>query len=388
MTKQVLQNNFMQQFSKQPTACYFSPGRINLIGEHIDYNGGLVLPCAISLGTYAAIAPRNDQKLQLYSANFPDDILTIDLQNLSTKAQGLWSDYVIGVCRGLQQQGYQLPHGFDIFIQGDLPASAGLSSSASLELLIGMIFREQFGWDLSLEQLAQLGQKAENDFVGVNSGIMDQFAVALGKENNALILNTATLAYDYVPLDLKDYCIVIMNSKQPRQLANSKYNQRRNECEMALQLLQAKLAIAQLCELTPERLDEYGYLFADPLLFKRARHVVWENNRTLNAQKALQQHDLATFGRLLNASHYSLQQDYEVTGVALDCLVTTAWQQPETIGARMTGAGFGGCAIALVAQAGVDHFVQTVGEQYQQAIGHEADFYIAHVANGPYQLKD
>lgn len=388
ITPATLTNAFVEQFAQQPTNFYFAPGRINLIGEHLDYNGGMVLPCAISLGTYAAIRPRTDQKWRLYSKNFATSgICELDLANLHLLKDNTWLNYVVGTLELLLRQKFQLTHGFDILIQGDLPNSAGLSSSASLELLLGIICQSQFNLSISLQQLALNGQQVENAFIGVNSGIMDQYAVALGRKQQALLLDTKTLTYQYVPVNLGNYQVVIMNSNQPRALAGSKYNERRNACETALNLLQTQLSIQTLCEVTPQQLDEYSYLLVDADVLSKARHVVWENQRTLQAQTALQQQDLTTFGHLLNASHVSLEQDFAVSGMALDTLVHAAWQFG-ALGARMTGAGFGGCAIAIVSKEQTPEFIQQVGQTYQQTMHQTADFYVAEIADGPHEIKE
>ncbi|WP_317619051.1 galactokinase [Bombilactobacillus folatiphilus] len=388
MTIATLQTNFEQRFQVSPQTFYFAPGRINLIGEHLDYNGGYVLPCAISLGTYAAVGKRDDSLMRVYSQNFADSgIGQIDLQNLQLPAQENWLRYVQAMIQVLVQQGHPLAHGLDILIQGDLPNSSGLSSSASLELLIGTILNQEFQLQIEPEQLARDGQIVENDYLGVNSGMMDQYAIALGQKDQALLLNTKTLTYEYVPLQLHDHQIIIMNTNQPRTLAGSQYNQRRKDCETALKILQQHVKIADLCDLTPAQLDEYSSLLTQPPLLTRVQHAVSENQRVLRAKQVLQQGDLNTFGRLLNASHVSLEQDFEVSGEALDTLVHAAWQQG-ILGARMTGAGFGGCAIALVPQKQVADFIAQVGQIYQAKMGRSADFYVAQSAAGPRLIQE
>lgn len=387
MTTPDLTAGFTAAFSTAPTHTYFAPGRINLIGEHTDYNGGHVFPCAISLGTYAAVAPNAVNAFRLTSGNFPaNGTITLPLAELTGPKDNQWTDYFKGMAQGLAKRG-DFTHGLDIYIEGTLPNGAGLSSSASIELLSGTILSTEFGLAVPTLDLVKLGQQVENHFVGVNSGIMDQFAVGMGQVNTALLLNTNTLDYEPVPLDLGDNVIVIMNTNKRRALTDSKYNERRSECEAALARLQTKLPIHSLGELDADTFDEYSYLIYDDTLIRRARHAVLENQRTLAAATKLKAGDLAGFGRLVSASGVSLAYDYAVTGVELDTLVKAALQQPGVLGARMTGAGFGGCAIALVNQANVAAFTQAVGAAYEAAIGYAADFYVAEIAAGPKQLS-
>ncbi|MDF7639642.1 galactokinase [Lactobacillus sp. ESL0791] len=388
MNKEELTAAFTAVYHEQPQGFYFSPGRINLIGEHTDYNGGHVFPCAISLGIYGAASPRKDEQFHFYSANFAKlGVVTANLHDLKYVKEDSWANYAKGMIHFLQEIGAQFSHGLNIYVSGNIPDGAGLSSSAALEMLIGVIMQDQFNLPLKRLDLVKLGVKTENDFIGVNSGIMDQFAVGMGQENRAILLDTNTLDYQMVPLDLQDNVIVIMNTNKRRELADSKYNERRSECERALVQLQAGVKIKTLGELTPSQFDEYTYLIADETLLKRARHAVWENERTLRAEKLLQQGQLAEFGRLVNASHVSLEYDYEVTGKELDTLVHTAWQQQGVLGARMTGAGFGGCAIALVNKANVAEFEQRVGNKYEQVIGYAPSFYLAEISAGTSVLK-
>ena len=383
MKVEALKQAFSKVYHEKPTGCYFSPGRINLIGEHTDYNGGHVFPCAISLGIYGAASPRTDQKFCFYSANFEKQgIIEADLKELSFVAEDSWANYAKGMLLFLLKSGAKITHGLNIYINGNIPDGAGLSSSAALEMLIGVIVQDQFKLTIDQLELVKMGVKTENDFIGVNSGIMDQFAVAMSKQNYAILLDTEKIKYEYVPLDLKDNVIVIMNTNKKRTLADSKYNERRSECEKGLKILQEKLAINSLGELNSLTFDEYSYLFTDEKLLKRCRHAVLENERTLNAKTALGKGDLNEFGRLMNASHVSLENDYEVTGKELDTLVHTAWQQPGVLGARMTGAGFGGCAIALVAKKHVEDFQEQVAAAYEQVIGYQPSFYLAATADG------
>lgn len=383
MDKQTLITEFTKIYTTQPTAEYFSPGRINLIGEHTDYNGGHVFPCAISLGIWGAAAKRADRKLRFYSGNFPDlGVVEADLDTLEFVKDDSWSNYAKGMIKFIQAAGHQLDVGLDIYINGNIPNGSGLSSSAALEMLIGLIVDDQFDLGIERLDLIKLGMKTENDFIGVNSGIMDQFAVGMGQKDHALLLDTNTLEYQVAPIDLKGHVIIIMNTNKRRELADSKYNERRAECEKALSELQTKLDISSLGELDANTFDEYSYLIEDGDRLKRARHAVLENERTLRAEKLLQAGQLEEFGRLVNASHVSLEHDYEVTGVELDTLAHTAWKQPGVLGARMTGAGFGGCAIALVAKDQVEAFEKEVGAQYTEKIGYAPSFYEAEIADG------
>lgn len=383
MDKKVINDKFTEIFGEQAEATFFSPGRINLIGEHTDYNGGHVFPCAISLGTYGAARKREDNKLRFYSANFEDlGIIETSLDDLKYDKKDNWVNYAKGMIYFLKETGHDVDKGMDIFIEGNIPNGSGLSSSASLEMLIGVIAQELFNLDIDRVDLVKLGMETENKFIGVNSGIMDQFAVGMGKQNQAILLDTNTLEYSYAPVDMGNNVIVIMNTNKRRELADSKYNERRSECETAVGELQAKLDIKTLGELDAQTFDEYAYLIEDESRLKRARHAVWENQRTMQAQTALEEGDLEKFGRLVNASHVSLEHDYEVTGIELDTLAHTAWKQEGVLGARMTGAGFGGCGIAIVDKDKVEAFKENVGKVYTEKIGYAPAFYIAEIADG------
>lgn len=383
MDKKVINDKFTEIFGEQAEATFFSPGRINLIGEHTDYNGGHVFPCAISLGTYGAARKREDNKLRFYSANFEDlGIIETSLDDLKYDKKDNWVNYAKGMIYFLKETGHDVDKGMDIFIEGNIPNGSGLSSSASLEMLIGVIAQELFNLDIDRVDLVKLGMETENKFIGVNSGIMDQFAVGMGKQNQAILLDTNTLEYSYAPVDMENNVIVIMNTNKRRELADSKYNERRSECETAVGELQAKLDIKTLGELDAQTFDEYSYLIEDENRLKRARHAVWENQHTMQAQTALEEGDLEKFGRLVNASHVSLEHDYEVTGIELDTLAHTAWKQDGVLGARMTGAGFGGCGIAIVDKDKVEAFKENVGKVYTEKIGYAPAFYIAEIADG------
>lgn len=389
MEKQGLFKKFVEVFNvEDQVRLFFSPGRINLIGEHTDYNGGNVFPAAITFGTYGVVREREDRLVRMYSENFPDKgIVEFSLDSLEYVVAHNWANYPKGMIRYVQESFGILPNGFDLLINGNIPNGAGLSSSASLEMLMGVILDEVYDLKIDRVELVKLGQKVENKFIGVNSGIMDQFAIGMGKENCGILLDCQTLTYEYAPLNLENHKIIIMNTNKRRELADSKYNERRAQCEEALGRLQAKLDIEALGSLTEEQFEANRTLIGDELLEKRAKHAVYENGRTIKALKALKEGNLAYFGDLMNASHTSLKDDYEVTGIELDTLVSAAWSQKGTVGARMTGAGFGGCAIALVEKNCVDLFIKEVGESYKEKIGYEATFYVASIGDGTKELK-
>lgn len=388
MESKTLFTEFKRIFGEEADATFFSPGRINLIGEHTDYNGGHVFPAAITLGTYGAARKRDDKTLRFYSENFADlGIIEVSLDDLVYDKKDHWTNYAKGVVKFLQEAGHEISSGFELYVNGNIPNGSGLSSSASLELLVGIVAEELFDLKLERLDLVKIGKQTENQFIGVNSGIMDQFAIGMGADKKAIYLDTNTLEYELVPLDLGDNVIVIMNTNKRRELADSKYNERRSECEEAVSEINNLLAIETLGELDKSGFDEYSYLIKDANRLKRARHAVFENQRTLEARKALEAGELEKFGRLVNASHVSLEHDYEVTGIELDTLAHTAWEQDGVLGARMTGAGFGGCGIAIVAKDKVDTFTQEVGRIYTEKIGYAPDFYIAEVAGGSRVLE-
>ncbi|GHU36492.1 galactokinase [Bacilli bacterium] len=367
---------------------FFSPGRINLIGEHTDYNGGYVFPASITIGTTGLARLRQDNQIKLYSENFPDiGVIEFDLAHSSVKDGDSWANYVKGMITALKAAGYQIDKGFELLIKGEIPTASGLSSSASLELLVGVALDDLFKLGVPRLELVQLGQKTENEFIGVNSGILDQFAIGFGEVKKAILLDCNTLQYEMVPVELRDYDIVIMNTNKPRALTESKYNERFAETREALKRMQTKLAIQSLGELSNETFDANTDLIGDDTLIKRARHAVYENNRTKIAKAAFVAGNLTKFGELLNASHASLKNDYEVTGIELDTLAETAQKQPGVLGARMTGAGFGGCAIALVAHDNVPTFEKVVGEVYEEKMGYPASFYVAQIGSGATKLS-
>lgn len=382
-----LQQIFAEKFGEKGTGSYFAPGRINLIGEHTDYNGGYVFPASITIGTYGVARKRADKQIRLYSENFPEKgIITFSLDDLEYRKEDDWTNYPKGVIRYLKAAGHAIDSGIEIAFYGNIPNGAGLSSSASIELLTGVILDDLFGLAIERLELILTGKKVENEFIGVNSGIMDQFAIGMGKKDHALLLDTNTLAYDLVPAEFGDYVVAIMNTNKRRELADSKYNERRGECEEALKRLQTKLKIQSLGELDEATFFAHTSLIEDPTLIKRAKHAVTENQCTLKAKAALEAGDLESFGHLLDASHASLRDDYEVTGIELDTLVAAAQEQPAVLGARMTGAGFGGCAIALVKKSEWEAFATAVKESYREKIGYETDIYQASIDDGARKL--
>lgn len=387
--KKRLIKEFTDIFEVPGEALFFSPGRVNLIGEHTDYNGGMVFPCAITFGTYAVVSKRTDSCMRLFSNNFKEKgIIDVALQTLHYDKKDDWANYVKGVLYFLQQEGFEIPCGLNILIEGNIPNGAGLSSSASLEVLTGTILKETFQLPISKLDIIKLSQKAENQFVGMNCGIMDQFIIGMGKKDHAIALDTGTLEYTYAPVQLKQASIIIMNTNKQRGLTDSKYNERRAECEHALSQLQTVVKIKNLCDLKETEFEKVQHVITSPVERKRARHAVLENVRVKKAIAALEKNDIEEFGALMNASHISLRDDYEVTGIELDTLVESAWNQSGTIGARMTGAGFGGCAIAIVRNDDIEDFTAAVRREYTQAIGYEPDFYIASIGDGAGKLAE
>lgn len=383
-----LKNKFAEVFGPEgETAVYFAPGRVNMIGEHTDYNGGHVFPCALTIGTYGVVRKRQDRKLRFYSMNFEQlGVMESSLDDLVPSKDADWTNYPKGVLWAFKERGMEVTEGFDLLLFGNIPNGSGLSSSASVEVLTGYILKDQYGFDVTNQDLALIGQYSENHFNGVNCGIMDQFAIAMGKADHAIFLDTNTLDYTYVPLKLDGAKIVIACSNKKRGLGDSKYNERRSECETALAELQKVVDIKSLGELTEEQFEANKDAIKDEVRVRRARHAVYENQRTMQAVDALQKQDLKKFGELMNASHVSLRDDYEVTGIELDTLVEEAWKVEGVIGSRMTGAGFGGCTVSIVEDAAVDRFIESVGAAYKDKIGYAADFYVVQVGSGPCRL--
>lgn len=383
-----LEGLFRETFGKVGFRSFFAPGRINLIGEHTDYNGGHVFPCAITYGTYALAAKRTDRMLRMYSVNFSEKgIIECSLDELSFSSADDWANYPKGMIAHLQKNGYVIEEGLDLLFYGNIPNGAGLSSSASIEMVTGVMLQSLFHLKIDRIELVKLGQIVENQYIGVNSGIMDQFAIGMGKKACGMLLDCQTLQYRYAPIHLEHHVIVIMNTNKRRVLAASKYNERRQECEDALKILQEKVPAQSLGDLSMETFEKYETSIVDETVRKRARHAVSENERTIQALAALEKNDLYTFGELMNDSHRSLRDDYEVTGAELDALVEAAWKQNGVIGARMTGAGFGGCAIAIVERGSVDDFLDRVGRTYLAAVGYEASFYIADIGDGACEIE-
>lgn len=366
---------------------YFAPGRVNLIGEHTDYNGGHVFPCALTLGTYGIVRDREDRMLRLYSVNIDSvGIVEVSLDEIVATKEASWTNYPKGVIWAFEKRGFKMAHGMDILIYGDIPNGSGLSSSASLEVLTGVILKDTFGFDVSMVDIALIGQDAENNFNGCNCGIMDQFASAMGKKDNAIFLDTNTLNYTYAPVKLPDAKIVITNSKVKHSLVNSAYNDRRNECETALKELQAVVDIKTLGDLTEEQFEEHKGAVKDEIRRKRAKHAVYENQRAINAVEALKANDIEKFGKLMNASHESLRYDYEVSCEEIDVLVDLAQAMPGVIGSRITGGGFGGCTVSIVKNDAVDTFVEEIGKAYLEKVGHEPEFYVVDIGDGAGKL--
>lgn len=368
---------------------YFAPGRVNLIGEHTDYNGGHVFPCALTMGTWAVVRNRADRKLGFFSLNFEKlGIIETSLDELIPNKEAGWTNYPKGVMWAFEKRGYELTHGMDILIYGNIPNGSGLSSSASLEVLTGLMLKDTFGFeDISMIDLALIGQYSENNFNGCNCGIMDQFASAMGKKDHAIFLDTNTLKYEYAPVVLENAKIVIINSKVKHSLVDSAYNDRRNECETALRELQKVLGIQTLGDLTEEEFEAHKDAIQSEIRQKRAKHAVYENRRTIKAVEALKADDIETFGKLMNASHVSLRDDYEVSCEEIDILVDLAWSIEGVIGSRITGGGFGGCTVSIVKNDAVDHFIETVGAQYEERVGHKAEFYVVDIGDGAKILK-
>lgn len=375
---------FSEIFGSEPDVCGFAPGRVNLIGEHTDYNGGYVFPCALNLGIEGAARRREDHMLRFYSANFSEDGI-VSLRMDSPCGTG-WTDYPLAVIKTFAAMGYCADKGADFLFIGNLPDGAGLSSSAAIEVLTGLLLRELYGFSVTAQELAVFGQFAENRFIGVNCGIMDQFASAMCRSGCAVLLNSATLEYAYAPIDDEDVSLVIINSGVKHSLASSAYNERRRECETALNCISKVKRIPSLCALTPDEFEQYHYSITDPVCRKRAKHAVYENDRTKRAADFLRDGDLSSFGRMMNESHLSLQRDYEVSCAELDFLVQTAWNTEGVYGARMTGGGFGGCTVNLVQKDRLDSFIGAIKTEYKNHFGMEAEAYAVKIGSGAHLL--
>lgn len=389
MMKKKLFDMFAELFGDSEGArFYFSPGRVNLIGEHTDYNGGHVFPCALTLGTYGAARKREDNKIHLYSMNLDSfGVVEASLDDLTNKKEYNWANYPLGIVWAFKEKGHTITSGFDMVIWGNIPNVSGLSSSASLEVLTGVILTDLFEIkDLSMTDLALIGQYSENNFNGCNCGIMDQFAVAMGKKDHAIFLDTSDLSYEYAPCVLDGAKIVITNSKVKHSLVDSAYNDRRNECAAALKALQSELDIQALGDLTPEEFEAHKSLIKDEIQLQRAKHAVYENQRTIDAVTALKAGDIESFGKLMNQSHISLRDDYDVSCEEIDILVDLAWKIPGVLGSRITGGGFGGCTVSIVKDESIDTFIETIGKTYLEKVGHEAEFYTVDIGDGASRL--
>lgn len=386
--KEKLLDEFERVFgSREGAAVYFAPGRVNLIGDHTDYNGGHAFPCALTLGTYGVARKREDRKLRFYSTDFESSgVIMSDLENMKAEEKADWTNYPKGVIWAFDERGMKLTCGMDLLLYGTIPNGSGLSSSASVEVLTGFILCDLFNFEVSNQDLALIGQYSENHFNGVNCGIMDQFAIAMGKKDHAIFLDTSDLSYQYVPIHLKGEKIVIACSNKKRGLADSKYNERRAESEKAKEELQQVIGINELGDLTEELFDRYKVAIKDEVRLRRARHAVTENQRTIRAMQVLQEGDITAFGKLMNESHRSLAEDYEVTGVEMDTLAEAAWGQEGVLGSRITGGGFGGCTVSIVKEDKVENFIHNVGKIYKEKIGYAADFYVVDIGGGPEKL--
>ena len=376
---------FVEKFGGEGEICgYFAPGRVNMIGEHTDYNGGHVFPCALTIGTYMFARKRDDRKLRFYSMNFENvGVVESSLDELLPQSEDNWTAYPKGMVWAFNQKGHEISQGFDMVLYGNIPNGSGLSSSASVEVVTGVMLRDLFGYDeLSNTDLALYGQYSENQYNGVNCGIMDQFAIAMGKKDHAIFLDTSDLSYEYAPIKLDGARIVIACSNKKRGLGDSKYNERRSECETALAEIQKVKEVASLGALTIEEFEAVKDAIQDPVRQRRAKHAVYENQRTIQAVEALKNNEIDKFGQLMNESHVSLRDDYEVTGIELDTLAEEAWKCEGVIGSRMTGAGFGGCTVSIVEDEAIEAFIATVGAAYQEKIGYAADFYVVDIGDG------
>lgn len=368
--------------------CYFAPGRVNLIGEHTDYNGGHVFPCALTIGTYAAARRRTDRKLRFYSVNLSGSgVIETSLDDFHPLKEERWITYPMGVMWAFEKRGCTLPSGLDIVVNGNIPNGSGLSSSASLEVLTGYLLRDLFGFtELSNVDLALIGQDAENNYAGMNCGIMDQFASAMGKKDHAIFLDCATLDYEYAPVVLEGMKLVVTNTNKKHKLVGSAYNDRRRECEEARAALSEVCGIRTLGELSDADFDQHADVLQDPVVRKRAKHAVYENNRAIEAVAELKAGRIDAFGKLMNASHVSLRDDFEVSCPELDVLAEEAWKLPGVIGSRMTGGGFGGCTVSIVRDETIEDFKKQIGEAYRKRVGYDCSFYVVSIGDGPTEI--
>ena len=387
--KKLVLEGFAQAFGDtEGVRCFFAPGRVNLIGEHTDYNGGHVFPCALDIGCFAAVRKREDRVMRFYSVNFPQaGTVTTSLDALVPQSRSGWTNYPAGVVWAFGTHGCEPDVGFDMAIYGDIPNGSGLSSSAALEVVTGTALRALYGWDkVTNVDIALLGQLAENEYNGMKCGIMDQFASAMGKAGNAIFLDTNTMEYAYAPVQLEGMKLMIVNTNRKHSLVDSEYNLRREQCAAALADLQKELPVKTLGDLTEEEFEAHKDLITDPVCLRRARHAVYENRRTIEAVAALQRGDIEEFGRLMNASHVSLRDDYETSCPEADILTEEAWKIPGVLGSRITGGGFGGCTVSIVKDEAVDTFVETLDRVYREKGGYPATFYRLGIGDGPAEI--
>lgn len=387
LLKEKLIEDFKSFYHGQSLRVFFAPGRVNLIGEYTDFNGGYVFPCTLSFGTYCLIAKRDDDRINFYSDNFPDiGVITVKIGDYTNKKSQDWVNYPVGVLKMLEDENFKLSSGADVYYHGNIPNAAGLSSSASIEIVTAVALTQVYGFELDKIEMVKLCQRVENEFMGVNTGIMDQFAVTMGKKDNAILLDCNTLNYRYSHLNLEEYSLVVTNSNKRRGLTESKYNERRSQCEAALSDLQQELDIKTLGELDNETFEKNKHLIKDPVNLKRARHAVTENQRTLKAVEELENGNIEGFGKLMNQSHESLKNDFEVTGKELDTLASLSQGFEGVAGSRMTGAGFGGCSVSFVKRDRVEEFTEYVGKKYKEMTGYTADFYIVDIVDGASEI--
>ena len=388
----MIQNDVLAKFeelfgNEGEIGVYFAPGRVNLIGEHTDYNGGHVFPCALTIGTYMAARKRSDRKVRFYSMNFESlGVIECSLDNLTPKDNGEWTNYPMGIIWAFEGRGMKLDTGLDICLYGNIPNGSGLSSSASLEVVTGFMLRDIYGFDVTNQDLALIGQYSENNFNGCNCGIMDQFASAMGKADNAIFLDTADLSYEYAPVKLDGAKIVVTNSMVKHSLVTSAYNDRRNESAQALKDLQTVCGIETLGDLTEDEFEKYKSSIKDEVNRARAKHAVYENQRTIKAVAALKDNDIETFGKLMNASHVSLRDDYETSCEEVDVLVEEAWKIDGVIGSRITGGGFGGCTVSIVKDEAIDEFKEKLTAAYEEKVKKTPEFYVVSIGDGPSRL--
>ena len=386
MTTQGLKDAFLETYNKEADSVYFSPGRVNLIGEHTDYNGGFVFPCALSFGTYLLMAKNDLGVMRFRSLNQPE-IIELSMDALTTPLTKSWVNYPLGVIAQYVKRGIKIEQGYDMLFWGNVPNGAGLSSSAALEVVTAYAFNDLLGTNYDRTELAKIGQKSEHEFALVNCGIMDQFASAQGKKDHAIFLNCDTLSFELVPVKLEGVKVLISNTHSPHKLDSGAYNQRVSECKSAVEALNKVKPVKCLAELSQTDFDEIGSAIENPVAYRRARHVVGEVQRTVDAVEALKRGDLESFGKMMNASHVSLRDDYEVTGPELDAMAEEAWKIEGVIGSRMTGGGFGGCTVSLVKDEAIDTFIAQVGANYEKRTGIKPDFYVAEIGDGACKIQ-